>query len=189
MLITQPLGNVEDEGVGALFGDFEIALCLLPPLLGDLLLLFRHSALRHGLTPVDLGPYRKAGQQECRDRESSDPALLPAAALAHGATEDVVRGNVEKPRHDLGQCEALAVSLVSRVCGQEVDWIASDLSLRVGFERERPREAFELGIARLAGDDQRDHRPLRVPRFEEPDLLVDVGTLRRGWRADHNQRG
>ena len=48
-----------------------------------------------------------------------------------------------------------------------------------GGENVRSASRFELTIMGLAIDDQRDDRPLRMPRFEGAYLLVDVMALRR----------
>ena len=101
-------------------------------------------------------------------REPGDPALLPAAAFAHRAAEDVVGGDAEKARHDFGQRKALAVALLARVGREQLDRLLGDAVLGVELELERRREAFELGIAGLAADDQRNDRPIVMARLEEP---------------------
>ena len=112
-----------------------------------------------------------------------------AAALALGAAEDVVGGHAEHAGDDLGEREGLAVALLARVGGEQLDRVISDLTFGIELEFEGRREAFELGIAGLAADDQRNDRPFGMPRLEEPHLLVDVVALGGGRRADDDQRG
>ena len=113
-----------------------------------------------------------------------------AAALALGAAEDVVGGHAEQARRRpwpaRGTCRR-----PPRARQRPAARPGSSVILSVGIELEleRRREAFELGIAGLAADDQRDDWPLGMPRLEEPDLLVDVVALGGGRRADDDQRG
>ena len=133
-----------------------------------------------------------AGCRDGKDGEHGDDAVAHAAlaaALALGAAEDVVGGDAEQPGDDLGEREGLAVALLARVGREQLDRLVRDLAVGIELEFERRREAFELGIAGLAADDQRDDRPLGMPRLEEPDLLVDVVALGGSWRADDDQRG
>ena len=113
--------------------------------------------------------------------------MRPWPALALGATEDVVGGDAEEARHDLGERERLAIAFLACVGREWLGWLVRDLAIRIDFELHRGREAFGLGIAGLTADDERDHRALSMPRLEEPDLLIDVVALGSGRRADHDQ--
>jgi hypothetical protein len=110
------------------------------------------------------------------------------AALPLGAAKDVVRGHAEQAGNDLGESEGLAVALLARVSGEQLDRVISDLSVGIELELERRWEAFELGIAGLASDDERNDWTIGMPRFEEPHLLVDVAALGGGRRANDDQR-
>ena len=135
---------------------------------------------------------RAAGRRDGEDGEGGDDAIAHAtlaAALALGAAEDVVGGYAEQTGNDLGESELLAVAFLAGVGGEQLDLSLSDAALGVELEFERGRKAFELGVAGLAADDQRDDRAIGVPRFEQPHLLVDVLALGSLGRADDDQRG
>jgi hypothetical protein len=107
--------------------------------------------------------------------------------LSNNASALFVGGDAEQARHHLGKGQGLAVAFLARVRGENLDGVAGNLSPHIDVEFERGREAFELGTAGLAADNQRDHGSVGVTRLEELDLFVDVMALGRSRRADDDQ--
>lgn len=76
----------------------------------------------------------------------------------------------------LAMARASAVTFIPRVGAQDFDGLLRHATRGVDLEFNSGRKAFELPIMGLAIEDQRDDWPLRVPRFEEANFLVDVVT-------------
>src|SRR5262249_4574423 len=58
----------------------------------------------------------------------------------------------------------------------------------VHLEAQRGREALAAWVAGLAVHDDGDHRAIGMPRLEQADFLIDVVTLRRSRRTQHDER-
>jgi hypothetical protein len=67
---------------------------------------------------------------------------LPTLALANRSSENVVRRNAEKPRDDLSQREAPAVTLLTDVCGKYLERLVRDLPVTIDFVAQSRRKAF-----------------------------------------------
>src|SRR5262249_14415588 len=117
--------------------------------------------------------------EDCKRGDNAVAHASLAPPLALGAAEDVVRGNAKQPGDDLGESQSLAVALLARIGREQLDFALADAALGVELEIEGRGKAFELRVVRLAGDDERDDRPLGVARLEEADLLVDILALGR----------
>ena len=121
-------------------------------------------------------------RRDCR----AEPPLF--ASLAFGAPVNVVGGKSNQTGDHLGQRKLKPVALFTQIGRQHIDGSIRDRAIRRDGKAQGWRKALVLRIARLAIDDQRDHRPVGMTRFELAQLFVDEFAARRMRGRENDQR-
>ena len=171
--VAQPLGDVEDERVGALLRNRKVALGLFP--------------LRHCLAPVDLSPDGKAGKYNGDKREPGDPKPLAAALRPLCAPEHLVGAKTDERRHDLGKRHLFPVG--GDVGCQHLGGIGRNQTVRADVKPHGWWEGFRLGIPHFSVGYDRDHRTVRMARLKQAHLFIDIVALGRSRGAKDDHRG